>query len=88
MDNNRYQIYQPATYNERQKYNHDRIVRNTSSYIADERDKMYHQSSIHGGITTPYIEHVPVISLVTERQYFFLIHHFILVVILLHKKSA
>ena len=61
--------YQPDPYDRRQQYPHDRTARNVPSRNMHDKGKVDNQSSTHSGIPTPYIKHVPVITLGTEHQY-------------------
>ena len=64
--------YQPAPYDERQQYRHDRTSHNVPSRNMHNRGKVENQSSINSGIPTPYIKHVPVVTLGTEHQYIYI----------------
>ena len=61
--------YQPTTYNQCQKYCHDISTQQVPSIDLHDREKVDKRSSIHSGITTPYIKQVPVITFGTEQEY-------------------
>ena len=61
--------YQPDTYDRRQRYPNDITAQNVPSRNMHDKGKVDNQSSTHSGIPTPYIKHVPVITLGTEHKY-------------------
>ena len=49
---------QPATYNQRQHYHHDRRTQTVPSRTDYDRDKVRKRGNIHNGIPSPDIEKI------------------------------